>query len=794
MAAPRVVIIGAGVVGAALADELSALGWTDVTVVEQGALPRPGGSSSHAPGLVFQTNAAKVMTGFARYTIDKLTRLGCFAPVGSLEVATSEARLADLHRRQGWLTAWGGAGRVLSPAECAGLHDLLGPVLGGLHVPGDGVANSVQAVSAQLARARVRVLDGHEVLDIRVVGDRVSGVVTSRGEVPADIVVCCAGIWGPRVARMVGQSLPLTPLAHQFGWTDPLPALAGQQAEAVRPILRHQDADLYLRERFDRVGVGYYGHRPMPIAADDIVPGPMPSVLPFTADDFEPGWAAAQDLLPALREAKVEEGMNGLFSFTTDNMPLLGPSAAVAGLWFAEAVWVTHSAGVARAVAEWLARGHCSSFDLHECDLNRFEPHQLAPDYVLARGCQNYVEVYDVIHPLQPMESPRPLRTTPFYPRQLALDAAFLEFAGWERPQWYGHNAALLPGREVPAPHPWAARYWSPIVGAEALATRETVALYDMTTLKRVEVTGPGAAAYLQWLTTGNVDRSVGTVTYCLLLDVDGGVRSDITVARLGPHEFQVGINGPLDVDWFARHLPADGSVAVRDTTAGTCCVGVWGPRARDLVQSLTVDDFSNEAFRYFRARRTYIGTVPVTALRLSYVGELGYELYTTADLGLKLWDTLWAAGQELGIVAGGRGAFASLRLEKGYRLFGTDLTYEHDPYEAGLDFAVKLDKGDFLGRSALASRTNLARRLTCLTLAEVVMGKEPVYAGDECVGHVTSAAYGYTVGTGIAYAWLPASLATPGQTVHIGYFDRRVPATVAAEPLFDPRMERLRA
>ncbi|GAA1853479.1 GcvT family protein [Asanoa iriomotensis] len=803
MAKPRVVIIGAGVVGAALADELSALGWTDVTVVEQGALPRPGGSSSHAPGLVFQTNSAKVMTRFARYTIDKLTSLGHFSTVGSLEVATSEARLADLHRRHGWLTAWGGDGRVLDPAECVRRHSLLDPdtVLGGLHVPGDGFADAVGAVEAQLARARergVRILDRHEVVDIRVTGGRVSGVVTDHGELPADIVVCCAGIWGPRIARMVGLSLPLTPLAHQLGWTGSLRALAGAPAEAGRPILRHQDADLYLRERFDRIGVGYYGHRPMPVAVDDIAPvavaDPMPSVLPFTADDFEPGWAAAQDLLPALREAKVEEGMNGLFSFTTDNMPLLGPSPEVDGFWFAEAVWVTHSAGVARAVAEWLVDGHCSSFDLHECDLNRFEDHQLAPDYVLARDCQNYVEVYDVIHPLQPMEEPRPMRTTPFYARQRELDAYFLEYAGWERPQWFGRNAALLAGRDIPAPNPWAARYWSPIVGAEAIATREAVALYDMTPLKRVSVTGPGAEAYLRWLTTGNVDRPVGTVTYCLLLDVDGGIRSDVTVARLGEREFQVGINGPLDVDWFVRHLPADGSVAVRDTTAGTCCVGVWGPRARDLVQSLTTDDFSNEGFRYFRARRAHVGVVPVTALRLSYVGELGYELYTTADLGLKLWDTLWSAGQSLGVVAGGRGAFTSLRLEKGYRLFGTDMTYEHDPYEAGLGFAVKLDKGDFLGREALLGRTAPARRLTCLTLPEVVMGKEPVYAGADCVGHVTSAAYGYTVGTGIAYAWLPAELATPGQTVDIGYFDRRVPATVAADPLFDPRMERLRA
>jgi glycine cleavage system aminomethyltransferase T/glycine/D-amino acid oxidase-like deaminating enzyme len=804
MGNPRVVIIGAGVVGAALAEELSARGWSDVTVVEQGPLPAAGGSSSHAPGLVFQTNAALAMSRLARYTVEKLLALNCFQQVGSLEVATTGERLAELHRRHGWATAWGIEARVLDPDEAVRHNDLLDRdrILGALHVPTDGVAAAVAAVEAQLRIAAdrgVRFLERHEVRDIRVTGDRVSAVVTDRGELAADIVVCCAGIWGPRVARMVGMNLPLTPLAHQLAWTDPLAALKGQDREIIRPILRHQGADLYFRERYDRLGIGYYGHRPMPISADEILSvdaaDPMPSVLPFTDDDFAPGWADAQALLPGLAQAKIEQGMNGLFSFTTDNMPLLGESAAVRGFWVAEAVWVTHSAGVARAVAEWLVDGYCRTFDLHECDVNRFEAHQLAPDYVLARDCQNYIEVYDAIHPLQPMEDPRPLRTSPFYPRQRQLDGYFLEAFGWERPQWYGTNERLLAGRDIPTPNDWAARYWSPIVGAEAQATREGVALYDMTPLKRVEVSGPGAAAFLQWITTGDVDKSVGSVTYCLLLDVDGGIRSDITVARLGPELFQVGINGNLDVMWLQRHAGAD--VLVRDITAGTCCIGVWGPLARDLVAPLADADFSNESFRYFRAKRAHVGMVPVTALRLSYVGELGWELYTTADMGLKLWDTLWAAGQRLGVIAGGRGAFNSLRLEKGYRLFGADMTYEHDPFEAGLGFAVKLGKGDFLGRDAVERRQrDVTRKLCCLVIDDpraVVMGKEPVYSGDDRVGYVTTAAYGYTIGKGIAYAWLPASIADPGATVHIGYFDLRVPAVVTTEPLFDPSMKRLR-
>ncbi len=790
----------------------AARGWDDLTLIEQGELPAPGGSSSHAPGLVFQANGSKTMAELARYTVEKLGSLEvdglpCFLPVGGLEVATTPERLAELDRRHGWLEAWGIAGERLDAAETVRRHPLLDPdvVLGGLHVATDGLAKAVRAVDAQTRRAAARgarLLTRHVVLDIATAGDRVCGVVTDQGEIPADIVVCCAGIWGPTIAAKVGMTLPLTPLGHQLAWTGPVPALAGRMQEATLPILRHQDQDLYYRERFDTLGIGYYGHRPMPLRVEEIVATAdaevMPSVLAFTPDDFAEAWKQTQVLLPSTRDAALTDGINGLFSFTTDNMPLMGESPTVKGFWVAEAVWVTHSAGVGRAMAEWLVDGHCSSFDLHECDVNRFEKHQLAPDYVLAKDCQNFVEVYDILHPLEPMTHSRPLRTSPFYARQQELGAVFLEASGWERPQWYEANAGLVAGRVIPQPDPWAAHWWSPIVAAEAQATRERVALYDMTALKRLEVGGRGAAAFLNRMSTANVDKSVGSVTYCLLLDVDGGIRSDITVARLGAELFQVGANGNLDLDWFTRHLPEDGTVFVRDITPGTCCIGLWGPYARDVIQPLTETDFSNAAFPYFRGTSAYIGAVPVTALRLSYVGELGWELYTTADQGQQLWDLLWRAGQEYGILAGGRGAFSSLRLEKGYRSFGADMTFEHDPYEAGVGFAVRPAKGDFLGREAvLARKERPTRQLTCLTLdapAVTVMGKEPVYAGGRCVGYVTSAAYGYTIGTGIAYAWLPADLAAVGTAVEIGYFDRRLPATVAAEPLFDPSMSRLKS
>ncbi|MFJ9844857.1 FAD-dependent oxidoreductase [Kitasatospora sp. NPDC101155] len=810
---PKVVIVGAGIVGCALGDELTARGWTDVTVLEQGPLFATGGSSSHAPGLVFQTNSSKTMTELARYTVDKYSALSvdgqwCFRKVGGLEVATTPERVEELKRKHGYAASWGVRAHLLDADQCAELHPLLdrSQVLAGFHTPDDGLAKALRAAEAQARRAiarGARFLGRHTVTGIDSAHGRVAAVVTERGTFPADVVVSCAGFWGPRIGRMAGLAVPLVPMAHQYARTTPVPALAGHNSkllEASKPILRHQDRDLYFREHVDRIGIGSYAHRPMPVDLAGVVApgGPiMPSMKAFTEEDFEPAWNDSKTLLPALAGTKVEEGFNGIFSFTTDGFPLLGEAPELRGFWVAEAVWVTHSAGVAQAMAEWLVEGRPRT-DLHECDLNRFEQVQLAPSYVHRRSCQNFVEVYDILHPLQPMEEPRPLRVSPFHTRQRELGAVFLEASGWERPHWYEANADLPEVAGIPGRGEWASRYWSPIAGAEALATRERVALYDMTALKRLEVTGPGALGFLQYLTTSQLDKPVGSVTYTLLLDESGGVRSDLTVARLGGHRFQVGANGNLDLDWLTRHLPEDSTVQVRDITAGTCCLGVWGPLARELVQPLTDADFSHRGFGYFKARHAYLGNVPVTAMRLSYVGELGWELYTTADAGPQLWDTLWRAGRPLGLVAAGRSAFNSLRLEKGYRSWGADLTVEHNPYEAGLGFAVRMDKGDFLGRDALVGlgEETVSRRLTCLLLDDpqaVVMGKEPVYVDGAPAGYVTSAAYGYTVGRSIAYAWLPTAAAVPGNRVHVEYFGELLPATVAQEPLFDPEMARIR-
>jgi glycine cleavage system aminomethyltransferase T/glycine/D-amino acid oxidase-like deaminating enzyme len=807
----KVVIIGAGIVGTSLADELTIRGWTDVTVLDRGPLFATGGSTSHAPGLVFQTNGSKTMTEFARYTVEKFVSLGAFNTLGGLEIATTEERWTDLHRKAGWAQSWGIPGELIDVDACVEMYPLLdaGKILGGFHTPTDGLARALRAANVQAERATsrgARFVGHQEVVDVLDTDGRVSGVRTASGEVfDADVVVSAAGFWGAELGRRVGLTVPLVPMAHQYAKTGQLAALRGENVrpdDACLPILRHQDHDLYYREHGDRLGIGYYGHRPMPVdmrtLMADTADEAMPSMLPFTDEDFAPAWAASANLLPALGDSKVEEGFNGIFSFTPDGYSLMGEHRDLPGFWVAEAVWVTHSAGVAKAMAEWITDG-APETDVHECDLYRFEDAALSPEFILKTSSQGFVEVYDIIHPHQYREEPRGLRTSPFHHRQLELGAHFFEGGCWERPAWYEANAALVDelaaeGVAFPDRDSWSGQFYSPISIAEARWTREHVALYDMTPLTRYEVSGPGALAFLQQLTTNNLDKSVGSVTYTLMLDETGGVRSDLTVARLAPDMFQVGANGPLDFDWMTRLLPESG-VTLRDITGGTCCVGVWGPDARALVQPLCLDDLSHEAFRYFRALKTYLGSVPVTMMRVSYVGELGWEIYTSAEYGAKLWDLLAEAGEPYRAIAAGRIAFNSLRLEKGYRSWGADMTTEHLPAEAGVAFAVSAKKDDFIGKPALDAAGEPKKALRSIVFDDptaVVLGKEPISVDGAVAGYVTSAGYSATIGRSIAYAWLPASVEV-GAAVSVAYLDRTYTATVHAEPVVDPEMLKIR-
>lgn len=797
-----IVIVGAGIVGCALAYHLSDLGVTDVTVIERGPLFETGGSTSHAPGLVFQVHASsRTMTEFAKYSVSLYQRLSqndepCFLTVGGMEVATTPERLGFLWRKADLALSCGVTATVLSPQECAERFPLVDTRLlyGALFVPSDGLVKAVRAaeVMAQKAMRRgVRFRSPVTVSDVTLDRGRVVRVQLSDGSsIPTELLICCTGLWAETIGRLVGVKIPLIPMQHPYVWTSPLPELAEETTEARFPILRHQDRSLYLRQHRERLGIGSYRHEPAPIDCDQLMTN---ALAPFRSELFGHSWEDAAQLIPALARTHIERGINGVFAFTPDGMPLIGP-VDVRGFWIVDGLWITHAAGGARAAAEWIAQGY-PSWDLRECDPRRFERHALSRSYVQVRSLQAYREVYDIAHPLQPPRAPRQVRTSPFYPRQKELGAVFLEAAGWERPHWFESNAALLDLYAIPRRHSWSAQFWSPIVGAEHHRAREAGCLYDLSPLTRVEVAGRDATALLQSLATRNVDIPVGRIIYALFLSPKGTVLSDVTIARVEPDRYLLGCNSIRDFYWIKDHASGF-EVEVRNLTGQVCCLGLWGPRVAEL---LTCLDAEVPPLPYFGVGAGFIGEVPVVLMRLSFIGEFGYEILTTPDYGLRLWDLLVAVGHDLGIVPMGRGAFEGLRLEKGFRLYGRDVWSEHDPVAAGFGAFVDVQKPAFIGREEVLRRQEAppSAKLVCLEVLDpeiVLLGGEPVLTEDEqTIGFVTSGAFGYSVGKSLALAWIQHEHAASGITVQVRQFCVWTKARVTQEPVFDPDHARMR-
>ena len=813
----RVVIIGAGIAGASVAYHLAKYGWSDIVVVDKGPMFETGGSTSHAPGLVFQVNFSRMMSVFARETVELFNSLNptegepLWFGVGGLEVAWTPERFDDLKRKVGAGRAWGVETYLLGPDETREKVPLISDkIYGAMYTPGDGNARAWMLAGEMGRRAqetgRATFYGDTSVSGIDVTDGRVTAVRTSNGTIKTDIVVCAAGIWGSLIGRMAGVTLPLPPMRHQYAITAPMPELAGETVRYPAPVIRHQDRAMYFRQDFDAYVIGSYDHEPLLLEPEDIwshaEATEMPSMMPWSESAFRKGMISAGEFIPALQDAELVQKVNGMFVFTPDGMPVIGESPHVKGFWSAEGVWITHGGGIGKAVAQWMVDGQ-PSMDLREADISRFHPHQLTHSHITKRGAQQYREVYDIIHPSQQMDEPRGLRTLPYHDRLEELGAYFVESAGWERPQWFEANAELLEG-STDHDHTrtgWEARFWSPIIGAEHRAVRERVGLFDLTPFTKLDVSGPGALAFMERITANRMDRPVGAITYTSMLTPTGGIKCDLTVTRLAADRFMIVTGGGTaehDKAWISSHLPGDGSVTITDESTKWCSIGVWGPMARELMRNATDDDVSGVGFPYLTARHISIGEIPALALRISYVGELGWEIYAPFEFGRKLWDELWEAGRHLGVVAAGLGAFDSLRLEKGYRLWGNELHTEYNPFEAGIGFAVRMRKGDFIGRDALskARKNGLTRKLCCMVLDlsdAVVMGKEPIYVGDLVVGYVTSADYGYSIDAGIAYGYLPIEHSRPGTAVEIEYFGERYPATVTDEPLWDPKSVRLK-
>lgn len=812
----RLVIIGAGIAGCSAAYHLAQLGWRDVVVVDQGPLFHTGGSTSHAPGGLTLITGSRMMTEFAKYGLPLYARLEVDGRkganlLGSVEVARSEARWQELKRRLGWGRAFEIDCHLMTPAEVKEKVPVLDEraIIGGLFTAGAGIGAPVVAAEA-MARAASQngavAFHGHtRVTAIERAGRQIKAVVTDQGRIETDMVLICAGIWGPLIGQMAGITVPLMPMEHQYAKLGPIPELAATGVEVSLPIVRVHDHLMYCRQFGPLWGIGNYQHVPLPVAPEKIRVAQNdqdePSKNPFTPEHFREPLEQVAEVFPMVRGKPIVESFNGMFSFTPDGMPLLGPHPDVDGLWLAEAVWITHGGGVGQAIAEWMTQGY-PELDLREADISRFPKHALTRSYIRVRGDEAYKNVHLIIHPAEPMARPRYLRRTPFYERYAGQQAHFIEFGGFERAAWCVANAGIEEP-DVPARAGWAAQHWSPVQAAEHLRVRAAAGLFDMSTFFKIDVEGPDALNLVQWVFTNQMDVPVGKVVYTLLLDFHGGMRSDMTVVRLGAQHFRVlsGAGaGPRDLAWLRRQAAAQGfEVRVTDVTSMYGALGLWGPKARTILAAVADQDVSDAAFPYYTARELTLGAAPCLALRVSYVGELGWEIYMPVDFAVHVWDQLWEAGRPHGLIAAGTGSMDSLRIERGFRRLGFDLDANYTPFEAGMGHVLRFKKGDFIGRDALLKLKDqpLRRQLTCLTLdraGDIVLGREPIFSDGRVVGWVSSANTGYSVSKHLAYAYLPPALAQPGQKLEIEYFGERLPATVTAEPVFDPEGQRVRA
>jgi 4-methylaminobutanoate oxidase (formaldehyde-forming) len=622
-------------------------------------------------------------------------------------------------------------------------------------------------------------------------------VVTDKGTIRTDLVVCACGMYTPQVAAMVGVTVPIIPYAHEFLVTEafdpPLPAL---------PTLRDPDNLIYYRTEVGGLVMGGYERDPAAWALDGVPDGFEAELLPEDWERFDEILQNSIMRVPAMETAEVRKLFNGPEAFTPDGEFILGESE-VPGFWVAAgfcAHGLAGAGGIGWQMAEWITEGE-PSLDLWHMDIRRFGGQYRSQRYTLARATEVYSTYYDIKYPNHEREAGRPLRLSPAYSRLQALGASFGEKSGWERANWFDQNATA--GDESLRPRGWAGHNWSPAIHAEAIATRERAGLFDQSSFAKIEVRGAGAVEFLQRLCANDVDRTVGAVIYTQCLNSRGGIECDFTVTRLGERRYRIVTGtafGNHDLGWLRKHAPADGSVELVDVTSALACFCLWGPRSRDVLAPLTKSDLSAGAFRYMRAKEIAVGEVPCLAARVTYVGELGWELYCPSEYGGRLWDLVWESGQGHGLTACGYRAIDALRVEKGYRVWGADITPEDTPDEAGLGFAVRADKGAFVGREALLERRNghgAARRLACIVLDDrrsVTLGSEPVRVGGEVVGRVTTGGYGYAVERSIAYAYLPVALAEVGSPVEVEVFGEWIGGTVAAEPLYDPKGERIRA
>ena len=808
----KIVVIGGGIVGCSTAYHLGAMGLSDVLLLERHRLS--SGSTWHAAGLVGQLRTSANITQLLGYSVDLYRRLGAETGLetgwkmnGGLRLACTGERWTEVRRQATTARSFGLEMQLLTPKEAQDLWPLMrvDDVVGAAYLPTDGQASPSDIVQALARGARshgVTLREGVAVTGFRIADGRVTGVETTHGPVACEMVVICAGQWSRELGRLAGVNVPLVSVQHQYLVTEPI---AGVTPDL--PTLRDPDRLTYWKEEVGGLVMGGYEPNPRPWAQAGVPQDFAFELLDFDTDHFEPMMELALGRVPALETAGIRQFINGPESFTPDGNFILGAAPEVAGVFVGagfNAFGIASGGGAGMALAEWVARGAPPS-DLWPVDIRRFGRAHASTDWVRARTLEAYGRHYTMAWPVEEFGSARPARRSPLYERLAAKGAAFGEKLGWERPNWFADAGRGETARDVPG---FGRANWFDAVGREHAACREAAVLFDQSSFAKFMLTGRDAEAALSWIAANDVTRPPGALTYTQMLNAQGGIECDLTVARLADDAYYI-VTGTgfatHDFDWIARNIPQGLDARLTDVTSAWAVLSLMGPRSREILAALAEEDVSNAAFPFASQRRITVAGAPVIALRITYVGELGWELHVPVEYAASLYDALMAAGQGVGLRDAGYRAIESLRLEKGYRAWGADIGPDHSPLMAGLGFAVKLRSNTpFLGREALeAARLKpLPRLLAGFTVADpsvVLLGRETILRDGRRVGWLSSAGWGYTLGCNIGYGYVRDEAGVDADMVLAGRYElevatERVPAEVFLRPLYDPDMSRVKA
>jgi glycine cleavage system T protein len=804
----RAVVVGGGIVGCSVAYHLAKLGWRDVVLLERRQLSC--GTTWHAAGLVGQLRSSHNLTRLASYGAVLYERLEAetgqatgFRRSGSISVARSAERLTELKRGASMARCFGVDVEVISPREAGRLWPLMrtDDLAGAVWIPRDGRTNPIDTTLALAKGARnagATILENVTVTGINRTNGAATGVSTDQGDIVSDVVVNCAGMWGREVGRMAAVNVPLHASEHFYIVTEPL---AGVTRDL--PVLRDTDGYIYAREEVGGLLMGGFEPVAKPWAMDGIPTDFGFSLLPEDWEHFRVLMEQAIVRIPALETAPVRRHVNGPESFTPDNRYMLGEAPELRNFFVAagfNSVGIASAAGAGKALAEWIVGGE-PSMDLWDVDIRRFMPFQGNRRYLRERTTEVVGLLYAMHWPFRQPETARGVRRSVLHDRLAARGAGFGVVAGWERANWF--SAAGVEPRYI---YTYGRQNWFPGAAAEHRAVRESAGLFDQSSLAKFLLEGPDATATLQRLCANDVDVAAGRIVYTQMLNMRGGIECDLTVTRLAADAYLVitiAAAATHDADWIRRGI-GDARVTLTDVTSAFTVLGVMGPRSREILSRLTNADLSNATFPFGTTREIEVGYATVRATRITYVGELGWELHVPTEFAMGVYDDVVAAGEDLGLRHAGYHAMDSLRLEKGYRSWGHDIGGDDTPLEAGLGFAVSFKKSGFVGRDALLRQreTLLPRRLVMFTLDDpdpLLLGDEPIYRDGALVGRITSGAFGHTLGRSVGMGYVAHADGVDEAFLQAGRWEleiatERFPATAQLEPPYDPKSTRVRS